>query len=149
MAIYNAETNKDFDLKFTRNPISNDVLIKTDRPDTNRFPALEQSITNILMTNKFERRFSPKFGGDIQTSLFELMSDFEEISVPGEINIRETIKIALKNYEPRIRVNNISFGTKDEWMMGMNDNKLNITINYSIPPVNEVLTYTLGIKRVK
>lgn len=143
------QTNKDFDLKFSKNPISNDVLIKIDRPELNRFPALEQSILNILMTGKQERRFSPKFGGNVQSALFELISDFEEISVPGEINIKETIKIALKNYEPRIQVKNINFGTKDEFKRNSDRNLLNINISYSVPPVAEVLTYTLGIKRVK
>ena len=143
------QTNKDFDLKFTKNPISNDVLIKVDRPQLNRFPALEQSILNILMTSSQERRFSPKFGGNVQNSLFELMSDFEEISVPGEINIREMIRLSLQNYEPRILVTNIDFGTKREYATIADNNKLNINISYMVPPVKEILTYTLGIKRVK
>jgi len=143
------QTNRDFDLKFTKNPISNDVLIKIDRPELGRFPALEQSIHNILMTSTQERRFSPKFGGNVQKSLFELLSDFEEISVPGEINIRETIKIALENYEPRIEVKEINFGTDKDFAANADNNGLKISIRYSVPPVNEVLTYTLGIKRVK
>jgi len=53
---YATETNRDFDLKFMKNPISNDVVIKIDRPERNRFPAIEQSITNILMTSKLERK---------------------------------------------------------------------------------------------
>ena len=44
------ETNKDFDLKFTRNPISNDVVLKIDRPASNLYPSIEQSLRNILMT---------------------------------------------------------------------------------------------------
>ena len=143
------QTNKDFDLKFTKNPISNDVLIKVDRPNLHRFPALEQSMLNILMTSSQERRFSPKFGGNVQKSLFELMSDFEEISVPGEINIRETIRLALQNYEPRIQVTNIDFGTNRRYEDNSNRNKLEINISYMVPPVAEILTYTLGIKRVK
>ena len=143
---YSTETNRDFDLKFMKNPISNDVVIKIDRPDRARFPAIEQSITNILMTSKLERKFMPSFGGNVLKTLFELLTDFDQISVPGEINIREVIKMSLKKYEPRITVQNIEFGDfKDD----SNSNKLNITIMYSVPPVNEVLSYTLGIKRVR
>jgi phage baseplate assembly protein W len=143
---YATETNRDFDLKFMKNPISNDVVMKIDRPDRVRFPAIEQSITNILMTSKLERRFMPSYGGDVLKTLFELMTDFERISVPGEINIREIIKLSLKKHEPRIVVEDVSFG---DWKEDSNSNKLNITIMYSVPPVNEVLSYTLGIKRVR
>ena len=143
---YATETNRDFDLKFMKNPISNDVVMKIDRPNLARFPAIEQSITNILMTSKLERKFMPAFGGNVLTTLFELMTDFDKISVPGEINIREVIKMSLKKYEPRIVVEDVDFG---DWKRDSNSNKLNITIMYSVPPVNEVLSYTLGIKRVK
>ena len=143
---YATETNRDFDLKFMKNPISNDVVMKIDRPYLARYPAIEQSITNILMTSKLERKFMPAFGGNVLTTLFELMTDFDKISVPGEINIREVIKMSLKKYEPRIVVENVVFGDFNE---DSNSNKLNITIMYSVPPVNEVLSYTLGIKRVR
>lgn len=143
---YATETNRDFDLKFMKNPISNDVVIKIDRPERNRFPAIEQSITNILMTSKLERKFMPAFGGNVLKTLFELLTDFDQISVPGEINIKEVIRMSLKKYEPRIVVENVVFGDFNE---DSNSNKLNITIMYSVPPVNEVLSYTLGIKRVK
>ena len=143
---YATETNRDFDLKFMKNPISNDVVMKIDRPNLARYPAIEQSITNILMTSKLERKFMPAFGGNVLKTLFELMTDFDKISVPGEINIREVIKMSLKKYEPRIAVENIDFGN---WKEDSNSNKLNITIMYSVPPVNEVLSYTLGIKRVR
>ena len=143
---YATETNKDFDLKFMKNPISNDVVMKIDRPNKSRFPAIEQSIANILMTSKMERRFEPAFGGNVLKTLFELMTDFDKMSVPDEINIREVIKMALTKYEPRITVENVDFGN---WKEDSNSNKLNITIMYSVPPVNEVLSYTLGIKRVR
>jgi len=143
---YATETNRDFDLKFMKNPVSNDVVMKIDRPNLARYPAIEQSITNILMTSKLERKFMPAFGGNVLKTLFELMTDFDQISVPGEINIREVIKMSLKKYEPRIRVENVDFGN---WKEDSNSNKLNITIMYSVPPVNEVLSYTLGIKRVR
>ena len=145
---YATETNKDFDLKFMKNPISNDVVMKIDRPNKSRFPAIEQSIANILMTSKMERRFEPAFGGNVLKTLFELMTTSlnSQMSVPDEINIREVIKMALTKYEPRITVENVDFGN---WEEDSNSNKLNITIMYSVPPVNEVLSYTLGIKRVR
>ena len=95
-----------------------------------------------------ERRFEPAFGGNVLKTLFELMTTSlnAQMSVPDEINIREVIKMALTKYEPRIKVENVDFGN---WEEDSNSNKLNITIMYSVPPVNEVLSYTLGIKRVR
>ena len=140
------ETNKDFDLKFTRNPISNDVVLKIDRPDSNLFPSIQQSLRNILMTSRGERRFNPSFGGDLQKTLFELIRDFDQPSVIGEINIREVIKLAIQNHEPRITLLNIKF---DNWDEMADTNRVDVYITYSVPPSAEVLTYTLGIKRVK
>ena len=107
----NLVTNKDFDLKMTKVPngLSNggDIVMKIDRPNLNRFPSIEQSISNILLTSKKERRFDRLFGGSLYESLFDLSTDFNntnKFSSARAINIRQSIIIALKNYEPRIRV---------------------------------------------
>tara|TARA_B100000768_G_C11237911_1_gene358093 strand:- start:856 stop:1281 length:426 start_codon:yes stop_codon:yes gene_type:complete len=136
-------TNKDFDLKMTKN-LENDIVTKIDRPNMNRFPSVEQSIANILLTGRGERRFQPLFGGDLHTALFELSTNFDSISVPGEINIKESIKIALENFEPRIKVLDVKFGSQS-----VDRHELNIELKYMIPPVTETLSYSLGIKRVK
>ena len=57
-------TNKDFDLKFTRMS-SGDIKIKKDIPEQNKFPSIEQSLVNILLTNKGEKPFFQNFGGDL------------------------------------------------------------------------------------
>lgn len=153
----NLVTNKDFDLKMTKVPngLSNggDIVVKTDRPNLNRFPSIEQSISNILLTSKKERRFDRLFGGSLYESLFDLSTDFNStnrFSSARAINIRQSIIIALKNYEPRIRVLNVSLGEdKNQRNASIDRNELNVTIEYTIPPVEETITYTLGIKRVK
>lgn len=153
----NLVTNKDFDLKMTKVPngLSNggDIVVKTDRPNLNRFPSIEQSISNILLTSKKERRFDRLFGGSLYESLFDLSTDLNgmnRFSSARAINIRQSIIIALKNYEPRIRVLNVSLGEdKNQRNASIDRNELNVTIEYTIPPVEETITYTLGIKRVK
>ncbi len=85
------QTNKDFDLKFTKMP-SGDVKIKTDKPQLNQFPSIEQSLINILLTNKGEKPFNPAFGGDLYASLFELIPDIEFLSIPAQKKIKENIK---------------------------------------------------------
>ena len=153
----NLVTNKDFDLKMTKVPngLSNggDIVMKIDRPNLNRFPSIEQSISNILLTSKKERRFDRLFGGSLYESLFDLSTDLNgmnRFSSARAINIRQSIIIALKNYEPRIRVLNVSLGEdKNQRNASIDRNELNVTIEYTIPPVEETITYTLGIKRVK
>ena len=153
----NLVTNKDFDLKMTKVPngLSNggDIVMKIDRPNLNRFPSIEQSISNILLTSKKERRFDRLFGGSLYESLFDLSTDFNstnKFSSARAINIRQSIIIALKNYEPRIRVLNVLLGEdKNQRNASIDRNELNVTIEYTIPPVEETITYTLGIKRVK
>lgn len=153
----NLVTNKDFDLKMTKVPngLSNggDIVMKIDRPNLRRFPSIEQSISNILLTSKKERRFDRLFGGSLYESLFDLSTDFNntnKFSSARAINIRQSIIIALKNYEPRIRVLNVSLGEdKNQRNASIDRNELNVTIEYTIPPVEETITYTLGIKRVK
>jgi len=153
----NLVTNKDFDLKMTKVPsgLSNggDIVMKIDRPNLNRFPSIEQSISNILLTSKKERRFDRLFGGSLYESLFDLSTDFNstnKFSSARAINIRQSIIIALKNYEPRIRVLNVSLGEdRNQRNASIDKNELNVTIEYTIPPVEETIRYTLGIKRVK
>ena len=103
----NLVTNKDFDLKMTKVPngLSNggDIVMKIDRPNLRRFPSIEQSISNILLTSKKERRVDRLFGGSLYESLFDLSTDFNntnKFSSARAINIRQSIIIALKNYEP-------------------------------------------------
>jgi len=137
------------------NGLSNggDIVMKIDRPNLRRFPSIEQSISNILLTSKKERRFDRLFGGSLYESLFDLSTDFNntnKFSSARAINIRQSIIIALKNYEPRIRVLNVSLGEdKNQRNASIDRNELNVTIEYTIPPVEETITYTLGIKRVK
>lgn len=153
----NLVTNKDFDLKMTKVPsgLSNggDIVMKIDRPNLNRFPSIEQSISNILLTSKKERRFDRLFGGSLYESLFDLSTDFNstnKFTSARAINIRQSIIIALKNYEPRIRVLNVSLGEdRNQRNASIDKNELNVTIEYTIPPVEETIRYTLGIKRVK
>lgn len=61
----------DFDLTFRRNPVSGDVLIKKD------ISSINQSIKNILLTNKLEKPFQPRFGGNIYNTLFDLMTNWD------------------------------------------------------------------------
>ncbi len=86
---------KDIAISFTRNKITNDILVKKEDA------AVKQAVVNILMTNKGERLFDPEYGSDVPTYLFDQL-DFGTAA-----NIEIAIRECLQNYEPRIRIQEI------------------------------------------
>jgi len=87
-----ARVYSDLDLKFSKHPVTKDVTIKTNEY------AIAASVRNIIMTNFGERRFSPKFGSDVFSQLFEPLDDMTAM------NIKEEIMTSLTNYEPRVKI---------------------------------------------
>ena len=96
----NFRENMGFGLKMTKVPTglsnSGDIVMKFDRPQLNRFPSIEQSIANILLTSKKERRFDRLFGGNLYESLFELSTTLDgspKFNSAPAINIKQSIFI--------------------------------------------------------
>jgi len=85
----------DFDFEFQQNQ-TGDVITLTDEISIN------QSIKNILFTNRGEVFFDPLFGSGINKLLFEKMNSITEYLLKKEINY------AVENYEPRIKINKIT-----------------------------------------
>jgi hypothetical protein len=86
------EVYSDLDFKFKMVPGSGDVNMKTD------LAAIRQSVINIIMTSKGERPFSPEFGSNIKSFLFEHFDAITKTVMTAEI------KTALVNHEPRVKV---------------------------------------------
>ena len=82
----------DFPINFDINPDSGDLLRLTNEK------AVKESIKNIILTNKGEKVFSPNFGSDIKSNLFENLG--EDITVI----VRDYIEEAVKTYEPRVNI---------------------------------------------
>lgn len=85
----------DVDFRLRANPITGDVSLKRDDQ------AVKQSVLNILLTGKGEKPFEPNFGSNIRSLLFE---NFDPIV--GAL-MDEEIRRVLRNYEPRIIVEDI------------------------------------------
>jgi phage baseplate assembly protein W len=90
------KTYSDLDFTFRRNPVTDAVSVKRD------VEAVKQSIINILSTNRGERPFIPDFGANIRSYLFE---NFDGVTASL---VEEQIRVALANYEPRVRVLDLS-----------------------------------------
>ena len=86
---------KDLSISFTRNKITNDLLVKKEDA------AVKQAVVNILMTNKGERLFDPQYGSNVPSYLFD------QLDYGTAANIQDAIRECLMNYEPRIRINSL------------------------------------------
>lgn len=85
----------DIDFRFIINPNTGDFALKKDAE------AIKQSVLNILLTGQGERPFNPNFGGNLRAYLFE---NFDAVTKSA----METVIVnSLRNYEPRVKVDNI------------------------------------------
>lgn len=82
----------DIDLDFNVNPISGDISVLSD----NR--AIKASIRNIVLTSLGEKLFMPAFGTPINSLLFSPQSVFNTAIVS------QTVKQAIEQFEPRVKV---------------------------------------------
>jgi len=87
---------KDFNLTFKSHPVTDDLLVVKDEN------AIKQSIRSLLLTVKGERLFNANVGTRLRDVLFEPL-DFASASV-----VDDEIRGVLREYEPRIRITNLS-----------------------------------------
>ena len=105
---------KDINLSFKRHPVTNDlVVIKNE-------DAIKQSVKNIIFTILGEKPFLPLFGSKMNSSLFELDTNFNETKISDEISS------VLLNNEPRISNILVSVSNPQD------SHELNVTIQYDI-----------------
>ena len=83
---------KDFDIIFDRHPVTRKLNTLTNND------AVKRSLKNIILTNKFERAYSPNFGSDIKSRLFEQFDN----NIADDI--ANDIEFAVSNYEPRVQL---------------------------------------------
>jgi len=109
---------KDINLSFKRHPVTNDlVAIKNE-------DAIKKSVKNIIFTILGEKPFLPLFGSKMNSSLFELDTNFNETKISDEISS------VLLNNEPRI--NNILVSVSNP----ADSHELNVTIQYDITGIS-------------
>ena len=86
---------KDVSMSFKFNPLSGDLIALKNES------AIARSVRNIVLTTPGEKIFDPYFGSNVNALLFE---NVDEISA---VAIRDEIENSLKNYEPRIALEEI------------------------------------------
>jgi phage baseplate assembly protein W len=99
MATLVAKTTRkyiDLDLAFTKHPIKKDVNKHVDDM------AVINSVKNLISTSYYERLFQPNLGSSVRALLFEPMD------IVSSASLERAIVEALKNYEPRVIVDEVS-----------------------------------------
>tara|TARA_A100001015_G_scaffold278875_1_gene339482 strand:+ start:418 stop:849 length:432 start_codon:yes stop_codon:yes gene_type:complete len=122
----------DIDLSFKRNPITNDVMTKKN------VNAVNQSLRNLLLTNRFERQFSPSFGGNIYNSLFEPQDEFTTR------DLEDRISRTITNFEKRVQIVKVSVEYPELYQ-----NSAKIQVIYVLIATDEEVTTTFTIERVR
>jgi phage baseplate assembly protein W len=114
MATQISRVFNDISLSFSRNPLTNDLIILQNEN------AIKKSVINLISTQIGERFFRSLIGTSLSSSIFELNS--YEVSE----TVSEEIKNLLENFEPRIKVQDVQVIPEED------SYELNIEITYNI-----------------
>lgn len=120
----------DIDLAFKPRP-SGDLYKKRDAA------AVKQSVKNLLLTSLDEKPFQPNFGANLNSALFALDTDYDPEY------IQDLIADAIKTYEPRARVLEISLQLEPEY------NSLDATIVFQVVNTGEVVSVDVALARLR
>lgn len=83
---------RDIDFSFKPHPLTGDLATKTGSN------AIRQSLINIVRSNYYSRGFNTEFAGNIDGSMFEVMTSLTAQS------IRDNIDNAIRNFEPQVEL---------------------------------------------
>ena len=127
----NKNKYKDFDLSFTRNPLTDDIGRKTDAN------AINQSLKVLLNTYYYERPFRPDVGSNLRRILFE---PADPITIQ---DLRASIETLIINYEPRVIIRDIKIQDFSDI------NAYSLTIEYSLRNMTQSMTFTTTLRRLR
>lgn len=116
----------DLSVTMTAHPVTGKIATKKNAE------AVVGALKNLILTNRFERPYDPLFGADIRSRLFENFDPIEQV------NIEEDIKTAIRNYEPRVRINDVTVIARP------NSNKVDIGLSFFI--INDARPVEVGLE---
>jgi len=122
---------RDFDLSFNRNPLTNDIAVKTD------INAINQSLRSLLNTNYYERPFQPRIGSNIKRILFE---PADSITIA---DLKQAIRDTISNYEPRVNLFEVVIEDQSE------RNSYLVRIVYNINNREEPVSLAVILERLR
>ena len=121
----------DLDIDFKVHPITGKLKVLKNAE------AVKRALKNLILTKKFERPYEPLFGTNVVYSLFE---NFDNLTVTY---LRNEIKQAIQNFEPRVTLNDIKIQADDD------NNLLIIKIYFFVNNQTEPVELTITTERIR
>ncbi len=117
----------DLDLTFQLHPVKKDLVLSTNDL------AITRAVKNLVLTNHYESPFHPEIGSNIRAMLFEPATPLTAAFIQQEI------KNTIQNFEPRVKLINISVETSQD------ENSYEVTIQYYIEnqAIPSIVTFLL------
>ena len=127
----NTRIYSDFNLLFSRHPVSGDVNIKTNEE------SIKASIRNLILTKNYERPFHPEIGCQLHSMLFE---NFTPVAVQI---MKKTISDTIRKFEPRISLLEVRLQDNQD------QNRVDLDIVFKINNNDRPVTLSTYITRVR
>lgn len=124
-------TFTDVDALFVKNPITNDIAIRTNAR------AISFSIKNLILTLNGERPFNSAIGSPVKRLLFELMGD------QLKIVLKRIISDTIDNFEPRVSLIDVIINDSPD------NNSIYITIIYKIVNTEQPIEVSVVLERTR
>lgn len=124
-------TYADLDLAFRPNPVTGDINPIRDTD------AIKRSVVNLVLTSFFERPFQPEIGSGVRGLLFEPADPITMHS------IEEAVNRTIENFEPRVRVLDISSDFQED------DNSYRLTLEFQILSSQQTVTTDIVLERLR
>lgn len=129
--VRNTRTYSDFNLLFTKHPVTGDVNKKIDEE------AIKSALRNLISTKNYERPFHPEIGCQIYKLLFD---NFTPVTVQI---MRKTIIDVINKFEPRVSVLDVKIKDNSDV------NGVIVDIIFKINNSDRPITLTTLITRVR
>lgn len=124
---------RDIDLNFIANPLTGDVSVLTN------FEAVKNSLKNIILTERLEKWFLPKFGSKVSSSLFD------QLDIITINTLTDSIRTSILALEPRVNLLSVDLNLPES-----EPNTVDVSIKFSLKnDPSRVAEFTFVLERVR
>jgi phage baseplate assembly protein W len=127
----NEDLYTDFFTNLNSHPDSKQLVINRNES------AVIRSVRNLILTNKYERRFQPTIGSRLQSFLFEPAS---HTVAKG---IEEEIRYTIETFEPRANLIDIKTSLIEE------RNTYVVSVTFALQDTSKPTTFSVVLNRVR
>lgn len=121
----------DLGISFTPHPVTGNL------PVYKNSEAVSRALKNLILTNHNERPYEPLFGANLTARMFE------NFSFLTARNIELDIRRAIKNFEPRVKVQEVKVVADED------RNGVNVTLQYTFLSSEQTDTIQVFVERVR